>query len=266
VTAEELRTLLGLAERLAHGAAELLLDALTRGGLRSTTKTSATDLVTDADEASERYIVDGLRAARPDDGVRGEEGTDVAGTTGVVWVIDPIDGTTNFVYGHAGFGVSIAALVDDEPVVGVVADPLQDDVFSARRGGGARRNGVPIRGSSLHELDLALVATGFSYLPERRRRQAAVLTRVLPEVRDIRRMGGAAVDLCSTACGRVDAFYEKGLNPWDFAAGSLVAAEAGVRVGDLDGGPPSSAFTLAAPPALFEPLAELLRASGAADA
>lgn len=262
----DLDPLLTLAERLALGAAELLLDALTRGGLRSATKTSATDLVTDADEASERYIVEGLLTARPHDGIRGEEGTDVEGTSGVVWVVDPIDGTTNFVYGHSGFGVSIAALVDDEPMVGVVADPLHDDVFTARRGGGAWRNHAPIRGSSLDRLDLALVATGFSYLPERRRRQAEVLAHVLPAVRDIRRMGGAAVDLCSTACGRVDAFYEKGLNPWDFAAGWLVAAEAGVRVGDLDGGPPSSDFTLAAPPAIFEPLAELLRGAGAADA
>ncbi|HSL59732.1 MAG TPA: inositol monophosphatase family protein [Acidimicrobiales bacterium] len=260
---DDLDPLLSLAERLALGAAELLLDALTQGGVRSSTKTSLTDLVTDADEASERLIVEGLLRDRPHDGIRGEEGTEVVGTSGIEWVVDPIDGTTNFVYGHSGFGVSIAALVDGEPIVGVVADPLHDDLFTATRGGGARRNHAPIRGTGLDRLDLALVATGFSYLPERRRLQAEVLTHVLPEVRDIRRMGGAAVDLCSAACGRVDAFYERGLNPWDFAAGWLVAAEAGLRVGDLDGGPPSSEFALAAPAGIFDELAALLRRAGA---
>jgi len=258
--------LLALARRLALGAAELLLDGLTAGTAIAGTKSSDTDLVTEVDRAAEAFIVEGLRRSRPDDAIRGEEGTEEAGTSGLTWVIDPIDGTTNFVYGHSGFGVSIAALVDDAPVVGVVADPLHDDLFTARRGGGAERNHAPIRASSADRLDLALVATGFSYESARRSRQAGVLTHVLPQIRDIRRMGSAAVDLCSAACGRVDAYYERGLHLWDYAAGWLIATEAGARVGDLAGGPPSSEFLLAAPPALYDQLATLLREAGAADA
>lgn len=247
-----------LAEQLALGAAELLLDGLARGGLEITTKSTSTDLVTDMDRASERFLVDGILSVRPDDGILGEEGTDVTGTSGVTWVIDPLDGTTNYVYGHSGFSVSIAAVVDGVPSVGVVADPLHDDLFSARLGHGAQRNKAAIRCSTLDDLSSALVATGFAYVPATRAEQARVLATVLPRVRDMRRMGGAAVDLCSTACGRVDAYYERGLAPWDMAAGLVIAEEAGVRVGDLHGNGPSSDFVLAAPPALFEPLAELL--------
>lgn len=260
---EDLDHLARIAERLALGAAELLLDGLARGGLQVATKSTRTDLVTDVDRASERLLVDGLLAARPDDGILGEEGTDIAGTTGVTWVIDPLDGTTNFVYGHSGFSVSIAAVIDGVPSVGVVADPLHDDLFSARLGGGAHRNQAPIRCSDRAEPATALVATGFGYAPDQRAAQARVLTEVLPSIRDIRRMGGAAVDLCSTACGRVDAYFERGLAPWDLAAGTVIAREAGARVGDLRGGEPSGEFVLAAPPALFDPLAELLLAAGA---
>jgi myo-inositol-1(or 4)-monophosphatase len=229
-------------------------------------------MVTDMDRASERTIVEGILAARPDDAVVGEEGADRAGTTGIRWIIDPIDGTTNYVYGHPGFAVSIAAERTDpatgtaEVIVGVVADPLHREVFTAIAGGGAFRNGDPISCSTTVELGRALVATGFSYESKRRSRQATVLTHLLPAVRDIRRMGAASVDLCSVACGRVDAYYERGLKPWDFAAGALVAREAGALVADLDGGSASEAFTLAATPALHVPLAELLRAAGAAEA
>jgi len=190
----------------------------------------------------------------------------------VRWIIDPIDGTTNYVYGHPGFAVSIAADWTDpatgrpEPLVGVVADPLHAEVFTAVAGGGAFRNGEPIRCSATTELRQALVATGFSYEADRRARQAGVLAHLLPAVRDIRRMGAASVDLCSVACGRVDAYYERGLKAWDFAAGALVAVEAGAIVADLDGGGPSEAFTLAATPAIHRPLAELLAGAGAADA
>ncbi|WP_229022785.1 inositol monophosphatase family protein [Actinomarinicola tropica] len=260
---EDLDHLARIAERLALGAAELLLDGLGRATLEVGTKSTATDLVTDVDRASERFLVEGILAVRPDDGILGEEGTDIAGTTGVRWVIDPLDGTTNYVYGHAGFSVSVAAVVDGVPSVGVVVDPVQDDLFSARLGGGAHRNQAPIRCSDLDELGTALVATGFGYVPDTRAAQAQVLTEVLPSIRDVRRMGGAAVDLCSTACARVDAYYERGLAPWDMAAGVVIAREAGARVGDLRGGEPSGEFVLAAPPALFEPLAELLLRAGA---
>jgi myo-inositol-1(or 4)-monophosphatase len=264
--------LVDLATEVATTAAALLVDGLTRARHSIETKTSATDLVTDMDRASERTIVDGLLAERPDDGVVGEEGSDRAGTTGIRWIIDPIDGTTNYVYGHPGFAVSIAAEWTDaatghaEVVAGVVADPLHQEVFTAVAGGGARRNGEAIACSGTTDLRHALVATGFSYEQDRRSRQAAVLTHLLPAVRDIRRMGAASVDLCSVACGRVDAYYEKGLKHWDYAAGALVAREAGALVTDLDGGSPSDAFTLAATPATHAALAELLRAAGAADA
>lgn len=254
-----------LAEQLALGAAELLLDGLTRGVTEVSTKSSPTDVVTDVDRASERFIVDGIAEARPDDGILGEEGTDVAGTSGVRWIIDPLDGTTNYVYGHAGFSVSIAVVVDGVPSVGVVADPIHDDLFSARLGGGAFRNQAPIRCSPVTDAGLALVATGFNYSAAVRHDQARVLVEMLPRIRDVRRMGGAAVDLCSTACGRVDAYYERGLAPWDLAAGTVIAREAGARVEDLRGGDPSATFVLAAPPALFDPLADLLRDAAADD-
>jgi myo-inositol-1(or 4)-monophosphatase len=258
--------LLEVATRLAADAAALLLDGLDRPRTDVGTKSSRTDMVTEVDRASEQLIVSGLRAARPDDAVLGEEGTSASGTTGVRWVIDPLDGTTNYLYSLPGFAVSIAAEVDGVRSVGVVHDPLHGDVFTAALGRGARRNGDIVRVRDEADLRTALVATGFAYDPERRRRQAGVLTEVLPSVRDIRRGGAAAVDLCSVACGRMDAYYEKGLGPWDLAAGALVASEAGAVVGDLTGGPPSPSFVLAAGPRLFEPLRALLDRAGAASA
>jgi myo-inositol-1(or 4)-monophosphatase len=257
--------LLALAEHLAADAAALLVDGLGRARAAVDTKSTGTDMVTEMDRASERLIVEGLRAARPDDGILGEEGTDDAGTTGVRWVVDPLDGTTNYLYAHAGFAVSIGVQVDGATVAGVVNDPLHADVFTATLGGGAYRNGRPIVASAETDLSRALVATGFSYRPERREVQAAVLTRILPKVRDIRRMGAASVDLCSVAHGRADAYYERGLQPWDHVAGALVAREAGALVGHLNGGPEDDDFVLAAPPALYEPLRALLAEAGAAD-
>jgi myo-inositol-1(or 4)-monophosphatase len=258
--------LLELAESVAQRAATALVAGLGQRRRAVTTKSSPTDMVTEMDRAVEQLIVEGILDARPDDGLLGEEGTSRDGTSGVRWIIDPLDGTTNYLYGHAGFAVSVAAAIGDEVAAGVVIDPLHADVFEATAGGGATRNGRAITCTSADDLDRALVATGFSYEPARRARQAAVLTTVLPRVRDIRRMGAAAVDLCSVACGRVDAYWERGLQPWDLAAGALVAREAGAQVGDLTGGPASPAFTLAAAPGLFEPLAVLLREAGAADA
>jgi myo-inositol-1(or 4)-monophosphatase len=255
--------LLSLAQELADEAGAFILDAHHARVFVTDTKTSPTDMVTEVDRDCEALIVAGIRAARPHDTIVGEEGADHVGTSDVRWVIDPIDGTTNFVYGHPGFSVSIAAQINGITVAGVVAVPLLHEVFTAVAGGGARRNDEPIGVSDLDRLDGALVATGFSYDAERRHRQAQVLTRVLPQVRDIRRMGAASVDLCSVACGRVDAYYERGLKPWDYAAGALVAVEAGARVGDLDGGSPSPEFVFATNPALFAPLATLLDDAGA---
>lgn len=256
--------LLELAEAIAREAASLVIARrATASPFGADTKTSATDLVTDADRAVEGLIVERILAERPDDGVDGEEGEGRPGRTRVVWHVDPIDGTTNFVYGLAGYAVSIGVSVRGEPVAGVVADPRAGEVFAATAGGGATCNGETITCTKATELATSLIATGFSYLPERRRRQALVLAEVLPVVRDIRRVGAASTDLCAVACGRVDGFYERGLNRWDHAAGALIAAEAGAVVGDLNGGRPSGEFVLAAAPGIFDALRDLLLQAGA---
>lgn len=253
-----LRPLAEIAVAVGREAAEHLRTHLGRSDLDVRSKATATDLVTEVDRSGERLVVERLLQARPDDSITGEEGTAIVGGSGVEWIVDPLDGTTNFVYGHPGFSVSIAAAVDGVLAVGVVVDPVHQDVYAAWSGGGATRNGTSIRCSERTDLSRALVATGFAYDADHRRRQAHVLTTVLPRVRDIRRMGGAAIDLCSVASGRVDAYYERGLQPWDLAAGTVIAREAGALVGDLDGGPPSGALCVAAPPALYGPLVELL--------
>lgn len=249
-------------EKLAAEAAEVAasrLRAETGAELQISAKSSRTDLVTDMDVACEAAIVDFLTSHRPDDAVIGEEGTGRDGTSGVRWIIDPIDGTVNFVYGHVGFGVSVAAEADGRIVAGAVVDPVLGEVFTAYLGGGARLNGRPTHVRSNGDPATALVATGFSYAHDRRPRQAEVLKELLPLIGDIRRVGGAAVDLCSVACGRVDAFFEVGLNPWDYAAGALICEEAGAIVQDLNGGPPSRAFVFAAAPAVAETLLNLLQ-------
>ena len=191
------------------------------------TKSTSSDFVTDVDKRAEALIVDLIKSHRPDDGFLGEEGTSREGNSNILWVIDPIDGTTNFIHRHPGFGVSIAAKVDGEIVAGAVADPVHGEIFDAAINHGARCNGKAIRLSRSTKLETALVATGFSYEDTKRADQAKVLLTVLPSIADIRRMGSAAIDLCSVATGRVDAFFETGLNEWDIAAGSLIASEAG---------------------------------------
>lgn len=203
------------------------------------TKSTPTDMVTAVDKASEARIVEAITARRPDDGVMAEEGTGIASRSGLKWVIDPIDGTTNFVYGYPAFAVSIA-VVDadtDASIAGAVADVVRGEVFSAARGAGAFLHEAPI---SLSEgpadFSRALIGTGFSYSPNLRVEQAEVLARLLPVARDIRRGGSAALDLCWASCGRLDAYYERGTAPWDRAAGMLIASEVGLRgdfVGDL---------------------------------
>jgi myo-inositol-1(or 4)-monophosphatase len=258
--------LLGLAVRLADQAAEVLTEGLARARVVLHTKSTLTDLVTDYDARCEHLIVEGLEAARPDDGVLGEEGSARPGSSGVRWIIDPLDGTTNYLYGFPAFAGSIAAEVDGTGVAGVVHDVAHGERFTATLGGGARLDDRPVEANTDPDLATALVGTGFSYDAARRRRQAEVVTQVLPVVRDLRRAGAAAIDLCWVGAGRLDAFYERGLHEWDYAAGALIAAEAGARVGDLDGGPASHGFALAAGPALFEPLRVLLVEAGARDA
>lgn len=262
------RTALGselrdLAAALAVEAGELIESMRTEVDMTGDTKSSATDVVTAADKASEAFIMERLLAARPDDSILGEEGGDVHGTSGVRWLIDPIDGTTNYVYDIPAYSVSIAAEFQGEMVAGVVYEPKSNTCYDAAIGDGARRNGQPISCTDKDELATALVATGFGYSPERRAGQAGVLVSLLPDVRDIRRFGSAALDLCAVADGRVDAYYEKGLNPWDLAAGWLIATEAGALAGDLRGGPPSPDFVIAAGPGLFDLLRDRLADQGA---
>jgi myo-inositol-1(or 4)-monophosphatase len=257
--------LLAIARDLARQAAALLVDGMTRNRGEISTKSTRTDMVTDMDRASERLIVNGILERRPHDGIVGEEGADVAGTSGVRWLIDPIDGTTNYLYAHPGYAVSIAAQRDGETIAGVVNDPGHNDEFAAAKGLGSTRNGSPAIAPDHDDLATALVATGFAYDAATRERQAVVLEHVLPRVRDIRRMGAAAVDLCSVAVGRVNAYYERGLGPWDLAAGALIATEAGATVGSLDGPIGAGGLVVAAPRSLFEPLRDLLIAAGALD-
>jgi myo-inositol-1(or 4)-monophosphatase len=252
------RDLAALAERLAVEAGALVYEGRKNGVRSATTKSSATDVVTEFDRASERLIVDGLTAARPDDAVIGEEGTDTVGESGVRWLIDPIDGTTNFLYDLPGYAVSIAALDVDGPLVGVVFVPGAGELFSAVRGNGATLNGATIHCGATTALQAALVATGFSYQIERRREQALRVAQVIPRVRDIRRLGAAATDLCHLAAGRVDVYYEQWLGPWDLAAGELIAREAGCRTGRFDGSPVDHNEVLACNPALFDQMVELL--------
>ncbi len=259
-----LETLLTVATDAARRTAALLLDAVD-GPRRVDHKSTSTDLVTEMDRAAEALIVGAILDARPDDGLLGEEGSDRAGTTGVRWIIDPVDGTTNYVYGHPGWGVSIGAELDGELVLGVVADPSHGDLYTAVRGGGATCNDLPIRVSTCTDLAQALVATGFGYAADRRREQARTMVEILPAVRDIRRMGAAAVDLCAVARGRVDAYFEAGLSAWDLAAGFVIAREAGATVLSMDGDVPRPGSVMAASPALVEPLLDLLARSGAAE-
>jgi myo-inositol-1(or 4)-monophosphatase len=193
-------------------------------------KSSATDPVSEADRASERLLTERIAAARPDDGLLGEEGTDRPGTTGLRWVLDPLDGTVNYLYGIAAWCVSVACEDHDGGLVGAVHDPVADETFSAARGRGAWLGERRLVVRDPVPLERALIATGFAYSAAARKRQAAVLAQLLPRVRDIRRAGSAALDLCAVASGRVDGYYEDTTNHWDWAAGALIAAEAGAVV------------------------------------
>jgi myo-inositol-1(or 4)-monophosphatase len=225
-----------------------------------TTKSTDTDVVTAADRQVEREIVGELCRARPDDAVLGEEYGPVDGgpSGGVRWLLDPIDGTVNYLYGLPWYAVSLAAEVNGRVVAGVVRNAATGQEWSAAAEHGAWRDGVRLRGSSQTRLSQALVGTGFGYDPARRAHQAAVVAGLLDRVRDIRRLGSAALDLCLAAEGALDAFFEKGPNPWDHAAGGLIAAEAGLRVEGLRGAEAGPAMVIAAPPALFGPLHEHL--------
>ncbi len=221
-------------------------------------KTSATDPVSDADREAERVIRELLSAERPDDGLVGEEGSHIEGKrSGRRWVVDPLDGTVNFLYGLRAWGVSIALEDEDGLAVGVVFNPVSGECFAAERGQGATMSGRPIHVTGCRSLDRAMVSTGFSYESERRAEQAAVLIELLPRIRDLRRAGAAALDLAYVAAGRVDAFYERGLQRWDEAAGLLLVHEAGGVTADLDGEP--HGVVAAATPELLDDLLAIVR-------
>ena len=257
--------LLALAESAARAAGRLIRDERPERLGVSATKTSPTDVVTVMDHRSEQLLTDLLLGARPDDGLLGEEDADRPSRSGISWVVDPIDGTVNYLYGLPAYAVSIAAVRGDvrdpeghELLAGCVHNPATGETFTAAQGGGAHLNGTPIHVSDVGDPAQALVATGFGYEAARRRRQAEVLAAVLPRVRDIRRLGSAAVDLCHVACGRVDAYFERGLQPWDRAAGTLIAREAGAVVSGLAGAAPGESLVLAAGPALHPLLDQML--------
>lgn len=262
--------LLAIARRIGTAVAETALEERRRGISIEATKSSPVDVVTAVDRDTEARIRSMVLDARPDDGIFGEEDETHVGTSGLNWVVDPIDGTVNLLYDIPAWAVSIA-VVDGPPdplhwhtLAGVVVNPVTGEVFEASRGGGARLGDRELRVNDDVELSKALVGTGFGYAAERRRTQAEVLLHVLPRVRDIRRIGSAALDLSAIAAGRLDAFYERGLNPWDHAAGALIVREAGGRVGGVGGGPESGELLIAAAPSVYDELDALLAEAGAA--
>ncbi len=264
---ELLAELHDIAISAAREAADTALEGQRAGVTVAATKSSATDVVTEMDRRSEALLVDRILSRRPDDGIVGEEGSDHVGETGVRWILDPIDGTVNYLYGQPSWAVSVAAEIDGVIVVGVVVAPVLRETYVATLGKGARlhdEHGVrTLRVNDPVELPAALVATGFGYTKERRSGQARVVAGVIPNVRDVRRLGACSVDLCHVAAGRVDAYYERGPQAWDLAAGGLVAQEAGARVEGLHGALAGDELIVAAGPHLFRPLHDLLDELGA---
>jgi myo-inositol-1(or 4)-monophosphatase len=228
--------LLTLAADAAFGAGRLLLEGWPDVRSSVSTKSTRTDVVTAMDVASEKHIVATITAARPHDGFLGEEGASAVGTTGVRWIIDPLDGTVNYLYGLPAWAVSIAAEVDGEVVAGIVHAPHLGVTYTGVAGGQALRNGAAIACSSEKDLGLSLCGTGFAYDVPRRTSHGQVLARLMGQIRDIRRYGSAALDICAVADGSLDAYFERGPMEWDVAAGGLIACLAGAEVhreGDL---------------------------------
>lgn len=264
--------LLELAVAIAREAGALLLDRFDGGAERAlASKTTPTDLVSEADLASERLIRERIAAARPDDAILAEEGGGEDGSSGLTWVVDPLDGTVDFLFGIPQWCVSVAVRDDDGALAGAIFDPCRDELFSATRTGpplltdrasrGSVTGGAPLRpiARACEELAQAMVATGFAYDAAVRAAQAEVLRRLLPRVRDIRRFGSAALDLAWTAAGRYDAYFERTVKPWDIAAGVLVCERAGLVVRELPTHPNLPSGIFASVPAIAEELFELVR-------
>jgi myo-inositol-1(or 4)-monophosphatase len=255
----DLYDLLNLASKAAHQAGSLIRRASAQP-LRATTKSSPTDVVTEMDRASEKLITEIILSVRPADGLIGEEGASRPSKTGLSWLIDPIDGTVNYLRGLPNYSVSIAAADENETVVGVVYDPTLDETFTAIRGHGAALNGAPVT-CAVTPLAKSLIGTGFSYSSAQRAQQAEVLLAVLPAIGDIRRPGSAAVSLCWVACGRLDGFFETGLHPWDFAAGALIAQEAGADIQGAERNPRHDNLVIASAPSVTADLHQILESA-----
>lgn len=265
-----LSELLDLALDVAQRAGALLRDGRPADLGVAATKSSPVDVVTEMDIAAEELITGFLSERRPRDGFLGEEGASSEGSSGIRWVIDPLDGTVNYLYGLPTWAVSIAAERDGERVVGVVEAPMRRETYHAVLGAGAYAKGgafgdggAALRCRPAPPLDQALVSTGFNYVADVRAHQADVVRVLIPRLRDIRRGGSAAIDLCDVAAGRLDGYYERGLHPWDLAAGDLIAREAGALTGGRPGAPADGGLTVAASPGVFEPLSSLLEELGA---
>jgi len=257
-----------IAVLLAREAGEMVREGRSRGVEVAGVKSSAIDIVTTMDLAAEAHLRTRLAELRPDDAILGEEGDDTSGTSGITWILDPIDGTVNYLYGLPHYGVSVAAVSGPAESrawtaeAGAVFEGGAGVVWSAARGHGAFRDGERLAARIGPTLEQALLGTGFQYVAERRIRQGGVVTELLGKVRDIRRLGASSIDLCMVAAGRLDAYYEHGLNAWDFAAAALIAQEAGVRVEGFDGDPASEAITIAAWPETFSALHDALDSAG----
>ena len=249
--------LLEVARIAAQAAAEELRARFGDQGLRVRSKTTPTDLVSDADVAAESAIRAVLAERRPGDAIVGEEGG-ATGTGELRWVVDPLDGTVNYLFGIPAFAVSVACEDASGTLVGVVLDPIRDECFTATQSGEPQVNDTPFRSPERGDLATSMIATGFSYDAGLRARQAAVLERVLPRVRDIRRFGAAALDLSWCACGRFDGYYERGLHAWDVTAGSLIAERAGLEVRELPANGADPEGVVVAPAAVIDELYELV--------
>ncbi|HAN71326.1 MAG TPA: inositol monophosphatase [Actinobacteria bacterium] len=261
-----LHSALPTAWRAATAAGSFLRDERP-SGLIVESKSSPTDAVSAMDRSAETLILATLRTAFPADAVLGEEGGEREGSSGRRWVVDPLDGTVNYLFGIPLWGVSVALVGADGTELGVVCLPETDEAFIGVRGWGSwhirRGTAQRLAGSSCSDLTLAMVTTGFSYSAERRQAQAHVLEAIIGEVRDVRRTGCAVVDFCWLAMGRVDAYYEYGLNPWDHAAGALICREAGMQVSGISSGVDPDPFFVAASPDIAADLERLLLAQGA---
>lgn len=266
---DQVRPLVAVAETLAREAGALILEGRRQHVSVAATKSSAQDVVTAMDLASEALLRRRLADLRPDDGILGEEEGFESGTSGITWVVDPIDGTVNYLYGLPAYAVSVAAVVGPpEPaswtvVAGCVFAPEDGRSYTAGRGFGARLGGRELHANPARPLIDSLVGTGFGYTAARRRSQARIVSELLPQVRDIRRVGSAALDLCTLAAGGLDLYFERGLQPWDLAAGALVAQEAGAQVTGLRGQPAQESMTVAGSAERVTELIALLEGLGA---